>query len=381
MGSCLLLQALVLTALLPVMAYGSCDFTAIFNFGDSNSDTGGWHFAFPYQMLPDNAPYGRTYFGKPSFRYSDGRLSVDFLAQALGLPFLSPYLQSVGSSFEHGANFAASGAAVRKTSTDFNAPISLTVQINEFKIFKQLVLDPVSAKGSFTSLPSAQSFQTGIYTIEIGGNDFDYAYRKLNLSPDQVKQTVLPQVAQSVAAGVQELYNNGARTILVKNVGPQGCGPFWLTYFSHAANDFDKNGCSISYNDAVTFYNTQLREQLSTLRKQLPGADIVYVNQYDIVYDFFANPSNYGFKATTQACCGLGGKYSFTWAAQCGLTGTVDGKTVTVGSCSDPASYIIWDGIHLTDQANRLLTKQILSGKFFEPSTFSISNRCQIQPF
>jgi hypothetical protein len=35
----------------------------------------------------------------------------------------------------------------------------------------------------------------------------------------------------------QEQYNEGARTILVKDVGPQGCGPFWLTYFSHTAND------------------------------------------------------------------------------------------------------------------------------------------------
>jgi len=86
-----------------------------------------------------------------------------------------------------------------------------------------------------------------------------------------------------------------------------------------------------------------------------------------------------GFKATTQSCCGVGGKYNFTWAAQCGLTGPVNDKSVTVGSCSDPASYIIWDEIHLTDSANRVLTKQILGDKFFEPS-FSISNRCQIQP-
>ena len=71
-----------------------------------------------------------------------------------------------------------------------------------------------------------------------------------------------------------------------------------------------------------------------------------------------------GFKATTQSCCGVGGKYSFTWAAQCGLTGPVNGKSVTVGSCSDPASYIIWDGINLTDQANRVLTKQILRAIF-----------------
>lgn len=96
---------------------------------------------------------------------------------------------------------------------------------------------------------------------------------------------------------VQELYNEGVRTILVKNVGPQGCAPFWLSYFAHSPNDFDQYGCSISYNDAVKFYNTQLREELSLVRKQLSGADIVCVNQYDIIYDFFANPSTYGIHA------------------------------------------------------------------------------------
>ena len=65
-----------------MIVYGKCDFPAMFNFGDSNSDTGAWHVAFPDRMLPDNAPYGSTYFGKGnSYRYSDGRLSVDFLGK------------------------------------------------------------------------------------------------------------------------------------------------------------------------------------------------------------------------------------------------------------------------------------------------------------
>lgn len=38
-----------------------CDFEAIFNFGDSNSDTGGFWAAFPSQ----SGPFGVTYFKKP----------------------------------------------------------------------------------------------------------------------------------------------------------------------------------------------------------------------------------------------------------------------------------------------------------------------------
>ncbi|WRX14312.1 GDSL lipase/esterase - like 10 [Theobroma cacao] len=52
-----------------------CNFPAIFNFGDSNSDTGGLSAAFG--QAP--APNGETYFHAPAGRYSDGRLIIDFI--------------------------------------------------------------------------------------------------------------------------------------------------------------------------------------------------------------------------------------------------------------------------------------------------------------
>ncbi|KAJ0544873.1 putative alpha-L-fucosidase [Helianthus annuus] len=52
-----------------------CDFPAIFNFGDSNSDTGGWSAAFG-QAGP---PHGESYFHGPAGRYCDGRLVIDFI--------------------------------------------------------------------------------------------------------------------------------------------------------------------------------------------------------------------------------------------------------------------------------------------------------------
>jgi len=90
---------------------------------------------------------------------------------------------------------------------------------------------------------------------------------------------------------IQELYNEGARTILVKDVGPQGCQPFWL---SLAPNDFDKDNCSISFNGAVLYYNILLRKKLSYVRSQLKDANIIYVNNYNMVHDLMASPSTYG---------------------------------------------------------------------------------------
>jgi hypothetical protein len=54
------------------------DYPAAFNFGDSNSDTGGRIAAGFEPMLP---PYGSTFFGGPAGRFSDGRLILDFLSE------------------------------------------------------------------------------------------------------------------------------------------------------------------------------------------------------------------------------------------------------------------------------------------------------------
>lgn len=64
-----------------------CEFKAIFNFGDSNSDTGGFWAAFPAQ----SGPFGMTYFNKPTGRATDGRLILDFLGKVTLLQNLLIY--------------------------------------------------------------------------------------------------------------------------------------------------------------------------------------------------------------------------------------------------------------------------------------------------
>lgn len=52
-----------------------CQFPAVYNFGDSNSDTGAVSATFGRLSLPN----GQTFFGKPAGRYCDGRLVIDFV--------------------------------------------------------------------------------------------------------------------------------------------------------------------------------------------------------------------------------------------------------------------------------------------------------------
>ena len=74
---CMLL--LFASTLNPVFGLKNCNFPTIFNFGDSNSDTGG----FSASLITVTPPYGETYFHKPAGRESDGRLMIDFMGMYL----------------------------------------------------------------------------------------------------------------------------------------------------------------------------------------------------------------------------------------------------------------------------------------------------------
>lgn len=70
---------LILQLSLSAHAESCSNFPAIFNFGDSNSDTGGMSAL----LMPLSLPFGQTFFGMPVGRYSDGRLTIDFMGMAV----------------------------------------------------------------------------------------------------------------------------------------------------------------------------------------------------------------------------------------------------------------------------------------------------------
>jgi len=54
-----------------------CEYPAIYNFGDSNSDTGAVYATYTTVEPPN----GISYFGSTSGRASDGRLIIDFISK------------------------------------------------------------------------------------------------------------------------------------------------------------------------------------------------------------------------------------------------------------------------------------------------------------
>ncbi|XP_059639802.1 GDSL esterase/lipase At3g27950 [Cornus florida] len=345
----------------------SCGFPAIYNFGDSNSDTGGRSAAF--DELPP--PNGETFFGKPSGRACDGRLIIDFIAENLGLPYLSAYLDSIGTNFRHGANFATGGSSIRPGGY---SPFHLDYQISQFIQFKsrttalyKKLSDNRRTPPFKSSLPRPQDFSKALYTFDIGQNDLAYGFQHTN---EELVLASIPDILDKFSQAVNQLYKEGARVFWVHNTGPIGCLPYSNIYYQQKSGNLDQNGCVKPHNGVAQEFNRQLKDRVSQLRAQLPSAKFTYVDVYSAKYAVISNAMNQGFDDPLKFCCGS----YYGYHINCGKTAIVNGTTYG-NPCNNPSSHISWDGIHYSEAANRLVANIILNGTLSEPPV-SISKAC-----
>ncbi|KAL6994336.1 hypothetical protein U1Q18_012442 [Sarracenia purpurea var. burkii] len=351
-------------------ALTSCGFQAIYNFGDSNSDTGGRSAALGVIPLPN----GETFFGKPSGRVCNGRLIIDFFAEELGLPYLNAYLDSVGTSFSHGANFAAAGSSIR---VGGYSPFHLDVQISQFIQFKSRSTDLYNqpSNGNIppckSSLPRPYDFSNALYTFDIGQNDLSYGFQ---YNPVETVRGFIPDILDKFSQAIRQLYMTGARFFWVHNTGPIGCLPNSLVYDRSKPGNLDQNGCVKPNNEVAQEFNRQLKYRIYQLRAQLSNATFTYVDVYSAKYALISNAKNLGFDDPTKFCCG---GYIGTYRVDCGSKAIVNG-TVYGSPCADPSKYISWDGIHYSEAANILVAKLIVKGSLSDPP-ISIAYACHHQ--
>ncbi|KAL6842660.1 hypothetical protein ACP4OV_027504 [Aristida adscensionis] len=147
----------------------------VFSFGDSLADTGNYRFVYANDTAEPALwpPYGETFFHNATGHFSDGRLVIDFIAEALGLPFVPPYWGgSAAADFACGANFAVGGATAlgpnffRARGFDMGDIVHLD---EEMKWFRHL-LDPLCPD----DLPFLHFslFEEQFFHLAPWGNDF-----------------------------------------------------------------------------------------------------------------------------------------------------------------------------------------------------------------
>ncbi|KAH9331693.1 hypothetical protein KI387_003801 [Taxus chinensis] len=346
-------------------------FPALFGFGDSLTDTGNAQRLFPVaQQRAALPPYGITFFNRPSDRFSDGRLTIDFLAQALDLPFLSPYVKSIESDFSHGANFAISAATASNIS--FILPFTVQVQVHWWARF----LSDVRNAEIREKMPRHSDVTRGLYMINIGGNDYNAGLLIHGWSLFQLRDFV-PNVVAVIVKAMEDLYNGGARNFMVFNLPPIGCTPELLTLIGRMSTttvlDFDYLGCYMPYNEVISLHNSVLFQALQSLRLRHLDGLFIYVDYYAIGYEILNHADSYGFPNAVRACCGpegiSGGLRNYNPEVQCGESVTIGGITVNATSpCPDPSGYVHWDGVHPTDAFCKVATTMILRGRYITPS-------------
>ncbi|KAF7817880.1 GDSL esterase/lipase [Senna tora] len=361
----ILLRLLTIISIsLPLIKSMTFDFPAVFNFGDSNSDTGALISAGIETLVPPN---GHSYFHVPSGRYCDGRLIIDFLLDAMDLPFLNAYLDSLGlPSFQKGCNFAAAGSTILPATASSVSPFSFGIQVSQFLRFKARVLQLIAQGKEFDEyVPAQDYFEKGLYMFDIGQNDLAGAFYSKSL--EQIIASI-PTILLEFETGIKKLYEEGARHFWIHNTGPLGCLAQNVAKFGTDPSALDDLGCVSSHNQAAKTFNLQLHALCSKLQGQFPDANITYVDIYSIKSNLIANFSKYGFVQPIMACCGYGGPpLNYDSRVSCGQTKVVNGTSIAAKGCSDSSEYVNWDGIHYTETANQYVASQILTGKYSDP--------------
>ncbi|XP_031091336.1 GDSL esterase/lipase At3g48460-like [Ipomoea triloba] len=333
-------------------------FKKIYAFGDSFTDTGNTNSSTGSIFFThvSNPPYGRTFFHRPTNRYSDGRLVIDFVAQALSLPFLPPYMDPKADR-SHGISFAVAGATAisyrffekNNVSLDIT-PQSLGTQLGWFNRY----LESVGCRDyKTTPTQCGDVFDDALFWVgAIGAGDYAFT------SGSSIPRKTLRRLAISNINGfIQALLKKGAKYMVVEGLPTLGC----LTANLYLYTDRDAMGCAATVNNESHAHNAVLQANLRSFRAHFPHATIVYADYWSAYASVLANPSKYGIAEPFKACCGsaTGDPLNFDIFETCGSPHTK--------SCPDPSMYINWDGGHLTEAMYKAVADELLNGTFCHP--------------
>jgi len=305
-------------------ASSAAPYSGLVFFGDSLSDTGNSFIWLsqpanqacgvpmnvpPYDALdPLKVPDGPYAHG--GHHYSNGATWAEVTARSLALAGNArPAFAGAGTQAR---NYAVGGArAVAGYPCRFNLP----AQVNDAYL---------------RDFP--QTSASTLITIEIGGNDVRDGLVAVLLSGNP--NAAAPYISAALASlgdSVGTLHAHGARKFLLLNVPNVGLTPAVRAFGPVAM--FVGDSVSKGFND-------NLGPLSQYLMSVLPGSDIRIVDIYTKLNQVVASPASYGFTNWTEAC----------------IT-----PNVPPFQCTDPDSYVFWDGIHPTKAMHAIIAQQALA--------------------
>ncbi|KAF2292345.1 hypothetical protein GH714_020403 [Hevea brasiliensis] len=185
---------------------------AIIVFGDSSVDAGNNNLIST--VLKSNfQPYGRDFEGgRPTGRFSNGRIPPDFISQAFGLkPAIPAYLDPLYtiSDFATGVCFASAG-------TGYDNATSNVLELEYYKDYQNKLRAHVGNN------KAKEILSESLYLMSLGTNDFLENYyvfpTRAQFNVEQYQDFLVKHAGDFIT----KLYDLGARKISLTGLPPMG---------------------------------------------------------------------------------------------------------------------------------------------------------------
>ncbi|KAG0472463.1 hypothetical protein HPP92_017009 [Vanilla planifolia] len=331
------LHLLILFLFFLIPTKGSAQKTA-YVFGDSLADVGNNNYLLT--LLKANFPYNGIDFagGKSTGRYSNGKNSIDFIAEQLGIASPPPYLAIASSpnnsdAFLRGVNFASGGAGIFDT-TNKGQCLSFNKQIAYFSTVCSAMAEREG------SIETQNHLARSIFALLIGSNDI-LAY--LNDNDKVTPQQFVSLLVSTLQGQLKKLYNLGARKFVFVGTGPIGCSPA-------QRRQSKTEDCNASANFLCDLYNHAVASLLQETKSELGDLSYSFFNSSLAMLQLIQKPYDYGLTEVKTACCGLG---ELNAKVAC---------TPISAHCGSRNSYLFWDFYHPTEAVSRILAAEIFEG-------------------
>ncbi|XP_023758266.1 GDSL esterase/lipase At5g45950 [Lactuca sativa] len=311
--------------------------TCILVFGDSSVDPGNnnnlpntWHKG---NFLPYGKDFGHS---KPTGRFTNGRLSTDMIAEALGYTnTIKAYLDQnlMDEDLLHGVSFASGGSGYDDfTADNITNVMSLRKQLDYFKEYKTRLGKLVGEESSHRIVENA------VFILSMGTNDFLQNYY---IDPTRSQMFTIAQyqgfLINCMENYITEMHSLGVTRLMVVGMEPFGCMPMIKTL----TNNVD---CNKEMNQVALSFNILLKAKLLTLEKTLHMSTI-FVDIYGVIQNTLQNPTKYGFTESKKGCCGDG-------LTQFGAS--LKGLSI----CTNRSKYIYWDAVHFTEKMYYIIAEE-----------------------
>ncbi|CAI0441475.1 unnamed protein product [Linum tenue] len=296
----------------------------LFVFGDSYLDTGNFE--------PNNGswlpPFGRTFPGVPSGRFSDGRVLTDYIADFLGIRTPIAYQQiragdDGGEQLKSGVNFAYGGTGVVSAISKgpvLGDQISQLGQMIRHRFYNQTDLN------------------NSVALVAASGNDYNAIYDDACI-PMQNVTALTRKLIKQQKTDLRRIHDElGIPKIAVLLMEPAGCLPH-----SAGPSAMHSSKCNEAHNAIVSNHNQLLKQAVHDLNNNKKnGGTFVILDLYqafsNALEEHKYHTGSLRYKNPLKPCVTLArGKWP------CGL-GNDNGGGVRV--CKHPELAFFWDCNH-----------------------------------